>query len=76
MKKKEQQPVKEERFIRIDAQSEIYSIREDVPESKCVPRLIKIKTLFQNENARRLANATLKVKTWVLNPELPFAAQR
>lgn len=74
--KKTQQPVKEERFIRIDAQSEIYSIREDVPESKSVSRLIKIRTLFQNENARRYANATLKVKTWVLNPELPFAAQR
>lgn len=79
MKKKEQKPVKEERFIRIDAQSEIFSVKEDVPESKATKRLTKIRELFilaNNKHGYTYPNAKLKVKTWVLNPELPFAAQR
>lgn len=62
-----------QKFIHIVATSELLTIHELVPESKCVKRLERIKKQF-SELTRHYKNTTdkLVVKTCVNNPEFQF----
>lgn len=62
-----------ERFIHIHAKCEAFEIFEQVPEKKAELALKKIRNNFIWSVARpRFKNDHLKVKTIVVNPELPF----
>lgn len=64
-----------ERFILIDAQSSIYSVKEVVAEKKAVARLQCILNSFkamEQKFSGKGFDAKLKVTTGIHNPELPL----
>lgn len=56
----------------------VTTLKEDIREDKVPKRLAKIRDMFTYQKIKhrtQYPDAHLTVKTWVLNPELPFAAQ-
>ncbi len=60
------------KLILIDAQSEVYSVKEIVAEDKAVKRLQRIRDCF-TKMQRLDQHARLKVTTTVVNPEFNFS---
>lgn len=61
------------KIIHIHAKCNAFEIFEQVVESKAVYRLNRIKSMFLfAKNRNKMIDDKLKVKTVVVNPELPF----
>lgn len=67
---KKQEPIENEPIIMIDAKSEIYAVKETVPQSKVVNRLVRIRNSFEKMNEKFGSHNYLKVTTWLVNPTL------
>lgn len=58
------------KMIRIVATCELFSIEEEVKETKAVARLKQIKKLFTDHKKPYTKTESLKVTTTVINPQL------
>lgn len=57
-------------YILIEAESDIYSVTETIPESKAIKRLEVIKKSFTAMQNKFGSKSGLKVKTGIHNPKL------